>query len=226
MGEIVLLARSDLKDDKPTAFSPFEFVPFAIDSVANDKGEFMLSSLEPARYYVETRLPDETLYTRSLALQSGAANQKAAGLQNGIRLKQGERLTGLTVTIAEGASGLAGKITAAGKEQPLPTRMRAHLIPAEAESPDDFLRFREVIAEADGSFAFTNIAPGRYRVVAREIADSETVDDLSRPMAWDEQGRGMLRRESESAATIELQPCQRVKDYALRSTPAAKQPAK
>jgi protocatechuate 3,4-dioxygenase beta subunit len=245
MEEIVLLARRDAKDGKPQAFSPFEFLPFSMDSVPDDKGGFTIANLEASRYHVDTRLPDETLYVRSLTLQSNtsdeknasdqknssdqkaASNKKAGGPQNGIRLKQGERLTGLTITITEGASGLAGKITAANKEQPLPARLRAHLIPAEPEATDDFVRYREAIAEGDGSFAFTNVAPGRYRILAREIADAEMGEDGPSPIAWAEQGREMLRREAESSATIvELQSCQRVKDYALRFTPAAKQPAK
>ena len=245
MAEIVLLARRDAKDGKPQAFSPFEYLPHSMDTVPDDKGGFTITSLEASRYYVETRLPDETLYVRSLTLQSNTSDQKntsnqkntsdqkavskqkAAGPQNGIRLKQGERLTGLTFTITEGASSLAGKITAANKEQPLPARLRAHLIPAEPEATDDFLRYREAIAEGDGSFTFTNVAPGRYRILAREIEDSEMGEDGPRPIAWEEQGREMLRREAESSTTIvELQSCQRVKDYALRFTPAAKQPAK
>lgn len=239
MEEIVLLARRDAKEGKPQAVFPIMFMPSGKDSVPDDKGGFTIANLEASRYHVETRLPDEALYVRSLILQSNssdqktasdqkdASNKKAGGPQNGIRLKQGERLTGLTITITEGAAGLAGKITAANKEQPLPTGLRAHLIPAEPEATDDFLRYREAIAEGDGSFAFTNVAPGRYRILAREIADSEMGEDGPNPLAWDEQGRERLRREAESSATIvELQPCQRVKDYALRFTLAAKQPAK
>ncbi len=224
MDEFILLARRDAKGDKPTTFLPFEFLPFSMDSVTNDKGAFQIANLEPARYHIETRLPDEAFYVRAITLEGAASNQKAAGAQNGIRLKQGERVTGLVITVAEGASGLAGKITSSNKEQPLPARVRAHLIPTEPEFATDNLRYREAIADSEGAFTFSNVAPGRYRILAREVQDSEITDDAPRPIAWDEQARELLRREAEtSGAIIELQPCRRAKDYALRFTPVAKQ---
>lgn len=224
MDEFILLARRDAKGDRPTAFLPFEFLPFSMDSVPNDKGAFMIANLEPARYHIETRLPDEALYVRAVAFEGAASNQKGAGPQNGIRLKQGERVAGLVVTVAEGASGLAGKITASNKDQPLPARLRAHLIPAEPEFATDNLRYREAVADGEGAFTFSNVAPGRYRIIAREVRDSEINDGALRPIAWDEQARELLRLEAESSGTIvELQPCQRVKNHALRFPPAAKQ---
>jgi protocatechuate 3,4-dioxygenase beta subunit len=224
MDEFILLARRDAKGDRPTAFLPFEFLPFSMDSVPNDKGAFMIANLEPARYHIETQLPDEALYVRAVAFEGAASNQKVAGPQNGIRLKQGERVAGLVVTVAEGASGLAGKITASNKDQPLPARLRAHLIPAEPEFATDNLRYREAVADGEGAFTFSNVAPGRYRIIAREVRDSEINDGALRPIAWDEQARELLRLEAESSGTIvELQPCQRVKGQALRFPPAAKQ---
>ena len=47
----------------------------------------------------------------------------------------------------------------------------------------------------------------------------ETGSDLgrARPAAWDADSRARLRREAEAASlTLDLQPCQRVTDYALR----------
>ena len=223
MDEFILLARRDAKGDRPTAFLPFEFLPFSMDSVPNDKGAFMIGNLEPARYHIETRLPDEALYVRAVALEGAASNQKGAGPQNGIRLKQGERVAGLVVTVAEGASGLAGKITASNKDQPLPARLRAHLIPAEPEFATDNLRYREAAVDGEGAFTFSNVAPGRYRIIAREVRDSEMNDGAPRPIAWDEKARELLRLEAESSgAIVELQPCQRVKGHALRFPPAAK----
>ncbi|HJQ71271.1 MAG TPA: carboxypeptidase-like regulatory domain-containing protein [Blastocatellia bacterium] len=218
-GELVLLARRDAKGDKPTAFLPFEFLPSSMDSVPDDKGAFTIANLEPARYHIETRLPDEALYVRAITMEGASAGPKSAGPQNGIRLKQGERVAGLVVTVAEGASGLAGKIASSNKDRPLPARLRAHLVPAEPDSATDIFRYREAIADGEGAFRFSNVAPGRYRILAREVQDSEMSGDATRPMAWDEQTRKLLRAEAEtSGAIVELQPCRRVKDYALRFT--------
>jgi hypothetical protein len=225
--EIVLLARRDAKGDRPRAVSPLEFMLFSVDSVPNDKGEFTIGNLESARYHMETRLPGDALYVRSITTANEAQNQPAATTQNGIQLKQGQRLTGLTITVAEGAAGLSGKITASNKDQQLPARVRAHLVPAEPEAAIDALRYREAMAESDGAFAFSNVAPGRYLILAREVLDSEMSEDGPRPIAWDEKAREALRREAETSGVIvELQPCRRATDYALRFSPATKQTAK
>ncbi len=227
MEEIIVLARPDAKGAKPRVFSPFEFARFSIDSVPNNKGEFTISNLEADRYHLETRLPNDALYLRAITLSNAAQNQLSAATRHGIQLKQGQRLTGLTVTIAEGAAGLSGKITTANKDQQLPARVRAHLVPAEPESAGDALRYREAMADSDGAFAFSNVAPGRYLILAREVPDSETSEDGPRPVAWDERAREALRREAETSGVIVgLQPCRRVADYALRFSPATKQPAK
>lgn len=225
--EIVLLARRDAKDDKPRAFFPFEFLPFSMDSVPNDKGEFTITHLESARYHLETRFPNDSLYLRAITTANAAQNQPSPTTRNGIQLKQGQKLTGLTITIAEGAAALSGKITAPNKDQQLPDRVRAHLVPAEPESAGDGVRYREAMADGDGAFAFSNVAPGRYLILAREALDSEMSEDGPRPVAWDERAREALRREAETSGVIvELQPCRRVTDYALRFSPAPKQPAK
>ena len=225
--EIVLLARRDGKGDKPRPLSPFQFLPFSLDSVPNDKGEFTIAHLETARYHIETRFPNDALYIRAITAANAAQNQPAVAARNGIQLKPGERLTGLTITVSEGAANLTGKITTANKDQQLPARVRAHLVPAEPESAGDAVRYREAMADTDGAFAFSNVAPGRYLILAREVQDSEMSEDSPRPVAWDEQAREALRREAETSGVIvELQPCRRVTDYALRFSPATKQPAK
>ena len=225
--EVVVLARRDAKVDKPRALFLFAILPFSMDSVPNDKGEFIIGHLESSRYRIETRLPNDALYVRAITLASAAQKQPAVAAQNGIQLKPGEQLTGITVTLSEGAANLAGKITAAIKDQQLPARVRAHLVPAEPESAADVLRYREAMADADGAFAFSNVAPGRYLIVAREVPESEMGEDGPLPVAWDGQAREALRREAEtSGVVVELQPCRRVTDYALRFTPAPKQPAR
>ena len=222
-GEIVLLARRDEKSNGPRSFSPFDFFPSSTDSVPDEKGEFLIARLEPSRYHIETQLPNDALYVRAIT----SRDQTATAVRNGIQLKPGEHFIGLTVTVSEGAANLGGKITSAKKDEQLPARVRAHLIPAEPESATDVVRYREAMADADGAFAFSNVAPGRYLVIAREVPDSEMGEGGPRPVAWDEQAREALRREAEkSGVTVELQPCRRVTDYALRFSPATKQPEK
>jgi hypothetical protein len=99
----------------------------------------------------------------------------------------------------------------------LPSRLRAHLIPAEAVAANDALRYAEALVRSDGSFEFKHIAPGKYLLHARQVAEKEAGDDRIWPAAWDASERLKLRREAEAAKNeVELQPCQRVKDYVLR----------
>jgi hypothetical protein len=125
-------------------------------------------------------------------------------------------LTGVTITIADGAASLRGKAVAAqNANQPL-SPLRIHLIPAEPTATDDVLRYGEVLT-SDGLFAFTNFAPGKYWLLAKPVADNEATDRLPPPIAWDAAERLKLRKAAEAAKTeIELKPCQRVKDHVLK----------
>jgi hypothetical protein len=144
-------------------------------------------------------------------------------VQSGFTLRAGERLTGLTVHIAPGASSLRGRIVApttantAGAAPLNAQLLRAHLVPAEREHFEDVLRYAETSIGADGTFAFVNLAPGRYQLVARPAAPvDKQADNISRPLAWDADMRARLRREAESAnVALDLAPCQHIGDYLL-----------
>jgi hypothetical protein len=193
--------------------------------VPNDKGNFIIRNLVAGRYRIEPQLPDENWYVKSLnmavapttpAARSTAQNQAIDVVRSGISLKSGEDVRGLDVVIASGAAGLKGKVVAA-EGTTLPSRLRVHLVPAEPELKDDLLRFAEDKAEGDGSFGFSNLAPGRYLLVTRPVPETETNDDSPPPVAWDNNERVKLRKEAEAGSwTIELKGCQRIVDYTLR----------
>ena len=85
----------------------------------------------------------------------------------------GQRLTGVVVAAKEGAAAIRGKVVPATEGGSLPGNLRVHLVPAERESTDDPLRFAEALVNNDGTFSLTNLAPGRYYILARAIADDE-----------------------------------------------------
>jgi hypothetical protein len=189
--------------------------------VADEKSEFKIGMLAADRYHIGTQLPGEDWYMRSVTLPpEKAGEQPPDGAKNGISLKAGQHLTGVSITIKEGAGGFRGRIVPAKEGARLPERLRVHLIPAEKESGDETLRFYEIAAAADRSFNFTNIAPGKYWIIARRdspVPDNAKLSNKPRPLAWDAEERLTLRKEGEAAAaTVELQPCQRIVDYALR----------
>ena len=209
--EIVVRAKRDdagEKTDPPYSFySAMNFIGL------NDKGAFAVRNLRPGRHRIDTELPNEDWYLKTITM-TGAT--PANDPRNGITVKSGDRVTGLTITLAMGAAGLKGKIIPAGGAG-LPSRLRAHLVPAEPLAKDDLLRFAETPAESDGSFRFSNLAPGKYLITTREIPGSEAPDEPARPVAWDAAERAKLRKEAEGAKVeVELKACQRVSNFELK----------
>ena len=155
-------------------------------------------------------------------MPTAAANRGGA-----FTLRNGERLAGLGVSFAYGASALRGQLVAEPAGAPLPaspSRLRVYLVPVERERAEDPLRFAESAVTNDAAFAFSNVAPGRYRLLVRVTTESESQDATRTPLAWDTEGRARLRREAEANGTpVELQPCQRIDNFTLRPTPPAGQ---
>jgi len=213
LNEVVVRARRDEPGEKGAATpSPAWSHP---SGEANEAGAFSIRGLKAGRYRLETPLPGADWYVKEMRL--GGAPAAASGLaRNGVTLKSGERLSNALITLGGDAAGLKGKVVADGEAR-LPARMLAHLAPAEPEARDESLRFAETRVESDGQFSFSNLAPGKYWLLARPIPDSESNDEPARPAAWDASERAKLRREAEAAnVVIELKPCQRLSDYVLR----------
>jgi hypothetical protein len=217
--ETIIIARRDdqkhLKDPLPSPITYFEAAP-------NDQGDFVFSGLEPVRYRVLAQLPSENWYLRAITLPAAPRGRTPLdAARDGLALKPGERVKDLTVTIAEGAASVRGRLIAAEGAK-LPARLRVHLVPVERERVNDLLRYAQTTAQSDGSFTFTHLAPGRYWFIARPTTDDEA-NVTPRPAAWDSSERARLRREAQAAnIVIDLQPCQRVSDYTLRYTPLGK----
>ncbi len=226
--------------DRPSKGGPFSRISALRESTPDASGAFLLRNLEAGRYRLSPRPFDESLYVRSVELPATstatpststattrttsaarpaatAQTQRAnAAARDLFDLRAGQQLSGTSARLAEGAAALAGHLVAAeGSALPPPASLRVYLVPAERERADDTLRFYETAPAADGSFTFKNLAPGRYLVIARTLADP--TESSPRPEFWDADSRSRLRRDAESAnVTIELQPCQRATDFALK----------
>jgi Carboxypeptidase regulatory-like domain len=208
------------RDDKTPSVSASEILPMEaggmLGSATPDKSSgFTLKNLEAGRYWINPDLPGENWYIRAI---THAATPKHVEISRvGVTLRQGEKLSGIEMTIAHGAASLGGRIVPATEGAQLPKRLRVYLIPAETASADDLLRHAEMPARGDGSFEFKHIAPGKYLLHTRQAAEKEANDDEGRPTAWDAVERTKLRREAAAANNvIELKACQRVKDHDLR----------
>jgi hypothetical protein len=197
---------------------------FGSDVVINEKGEFTIHSLRPSRYHFETSLPDENWYTRSITIPAPATSQEPKALMKlrdisraGLEIKSGDKLTGVTVWVAAGAASLRGKVVAGKVGASLASRLRVHLAPVDAALANEVLRYAEVLTRNDGSFAFNNLAPGKYWLLARPVPDDEPVDRPPRPLSWDSAERARLRMEAEKKKIeVELKPCQRLNDFSFK----------
>ena len=190
----------------------------------NEKGEFALRNLEAGRYRLEIKLPTESWYVNAIKLpgaaapapqpaQPATANPNSNAWQGVVTIKPGEKVSGVSITVGQDAAGLRGRLET---DAAIREGTRVHLIPVEREQANNILRYSETFVKSDGSFAFTNIAPGRYFILPRVEPPTET-DAPARPIAWDATTRAKLRLDAEKANTIvELKSCQRVVDYTLK----------
>jgi len=135
--------------------------------------------------------------------------------RNWTNVRMGERLTGLTVTFAEGAASLRGKVQA-GEGKKLPSRLFVYLTPADPAKAEDIVRYFASLAAEDGGFTLTNLPPGRYWLTLAPAGDSDS-NMMSKLRLPDETDlREKLRRQGEaSKLQIELKPCQNISDYQL-----------
>ena len=210
------------------------------DATPDADGTFTLRNLEGGRYRLAASPSDERFYVSAVQLPAqaapaaqtppaprradsaaakGAAQSASRAAQGDlVNLTTGQQLTGVTVRVAAGAATFDGTITAReGSPQPAwNAQSRVYLVPAEPARAEDPLRYAEVTPASDGTFSFKNLAPGRYRLLARE-SGAEPVGPSARPVFWDATGRAQLRRDAEASGTpVELQPCQRTTETGLR----------
>jgi hypothetical protein len=79
------------------------------------------------------------------------------------------------------------------------------------------LLYYETVTDADGTFALTHLAPGKYLIVSRPLPDDQTLGRSHKTVASDATERAKLRRKAEASKQgIELKLCQRMKDYTLK----------
>jgi carboxypeptidase family protein len=192
-------------------------------SALNKSGDFTLRYLGAGQFNLNATFFAKYWYLRSIKRTSTmaapskttAASRQTDIAREGISLKFGERVNGVTVTLTEGAASLHGAVKLSSGTS-IPPKLYVHLVPAEKENAEDVLRFFTTPVAADGSFALNNLAPGKYWILARLSPDNEPEFDskLRGPEAANQ--RGLLRRAAELAKTeLEFRPCQNVAGYQL-----------
>ncbi|HEY0077512.1 MAG TPA: carboxypeptidase-like regulatory domain-containing protein [Pyrinomonadaceae bacterium] len=174
-------------------------------------------SSSPVARQTQTATTKQPIVSMPVASSPGSAN--AAPASDWLVVNPGDALTNLSLRLAFGAASLRGQLVAAeeGARLPNPERFRVYLVPVGRDEADNALRFAEAPVAADGAFAFSNLAPGRYRLLARPLTADTAQEATPRHAAWDRQTRLSLLRDAEAAdISVELQPCQRIDGFTLR----------
>jgi hypothetical protein len=222
LGEIVVGA---YHNEKNTAKDHPQFVWGLGGPVTPEpQGTFRLSNLAAGQYRFVTRPLAKYWYLKSItwpaASKPAQANQPLDAARNWTSVKMGDNLSGLTITFALGAASLQGRIeNPSGKMLP---RTFVYLAPAEPEKREDILRYFAALAESDGTFAVSNVPPGRYWVLARAAAETDSNMFSKLRLPDESELRAKILHDGESAKTAtEFKPCQNVTDYRvpLRTMP-------
>lgn len=199
-------------------------------SPPDKSGDFQLRNLGAGQFGLDARFFAKYWYLRSISraapptapISNRGAPAKVGPIdlaRNGLSLKFGERVDGVTVTLAEGAASLRGTIKPAEGDNLAPN-VYVHLLPAEKENAEDLLRVFATRVNSDRTFAFNNLPPGRYRLVAQSSAVTTVSLQSKLREPAEIELRGQLQRAAEVAnVAIELKPCQNLTDYLLLYKP-------
>lgn len=179
----------------------------------DEKGAFFIRNLPPGRYLLHPHFYARYWYVDSISY-SGATKIDAAA--NWTTLKTGEQPGIYTITLAEGAASIRGRLTNSESAE-LPTGLGVYLVPAEREKALDVLRYFVTPVEADGKFAFNNLPPGNYFLLPQTLDPAtNTLENLRLPESAE--ARTKLRRSAENQKTeLQLKPCQNLTEYQLKA---------
>ena len=224
--ETVLVAR---RSEKRTAKDQLAFPNFFAQSVPDKSGDFALNNLAAGQFKLNASFFAKYWYLRSMIREApgaplartGPVNRQADVARNGITLKFGERITGVSITLAAGAASLRGRVKQTEGES-LPARLSLYLVPVEKENAEDVLRFFRTAVQADGRFSVNNLPPGRYWALARSADESDPQSEATLRAVEEGDTRLKIRRAAEADKNeVDFKPCQNVIDYQLSFTPSS-----
>ncbi|MEP6921664.1 MAG: carboxypeptidase-like regulatory domain-containing protein, partial [bacterium] len=113
----------------------------------DNQGDFTLRNLAPGKYRFHVRTSAKYWYLKSISISVPRASTPSASgssaidaARNWTVIKNGDRLSGLSITLAAGGASLHGQISLAMGEKLVP-RTFVYLLPADKEQFEDVLRY-------------------------------------------------------------------------------------
>ena len=183
--------------------------PAAVDA----SGSVSLKNLAPGRYFFMPEFTAKYWYLQSITLPPvpPATKTPVDATRTWTTLKSGDRLSGLTVTLAQGAASFSGQVAEDRSED-----LFLYLVPAEKERAEDALHFFGAAIGHDRKVALNNLPPGSYWVLVKST-EGGSVSTAKLRLPDQKEQRASLRRDAEAAkTTIELKPCQDVTGFQLK----------
>jgi len=186
---------------------------FTSSGTPDANGAFALRNLAPGRYRFEPIFFARYWYLQSITMSTGTPKpQKIDAAATWTTLKSGEQLANLTITIAQGAASIRGRVPAPEGAATL-SGSSVYLVPAEPDKADDVLHYFVSAVSEDQTFAFNNVPPGKY--LALIDSQASTLGKLRQPESAST--RTTIRRRAEAKKNaLELKPCETLSDYQLK----------
>jgi protocatechuate 3,4-dioxygenase beta subunit len=208
------------KEDELAKRVPQFFWSLGAPAYPDEEGKFKLQNLATGEYQFIPRYLSRHWYMQSMLLAPAAKTGKPIDATRAwTSVKAGDRLSGLTITIAQGAASLQGQVLA-GEGESLPAKLWVYLVPAERERAEEPWRFYGSRASTEGKLTFGHIAPGRYLVAMRAETEEGEAPFMKLRSPHETEARARVRREAEAAKNeLEFKPCQSVKDFKLPFKP-------
>ena len=176
----------------------------------DSQGNFTIGNLASSQYYFVARFPARSWFLKSIAISPAPARKPTDVTRVWTTVKAGERLSGLIVTLAQGAASFQGEVEGEASSE----KLFVYLVPSEREAADELLRFYGGLVAEDGKIALHNLAPGRYWILTQPATDIARTPLTKMRLPDETETRAQLRRAAEAGKTeIELKPCQSVVDF-------------
>jgi len=192
-------------------------------SLPNDNGRFVVSNLDAGHYSIEVHRVPRFWYVRSIVQQRSAQGSRATDNEitdlalTSLELKRGDRVSGVKITLTEGAASIGGHVDLPEGQQ-LPIQLFVYLVPADNDL-NDVMRYFAVPVNADLSFAFSYVPPGRYLSFAQITSEPNLMTTAALRLPAAAKAREKLRSEIGRQGLIDLRPCQEITDYRLPFKP-------
>ncbi len=188
---------------------PYQFANATRSATVDANGNFAVKGTQPGTYALELREPASGWYQKPIKRQLAGRFENLPRAE--LAVKPGEHVSGLVLTLAEGAAKLSGRVNNLEGR----VNFSAYLVPAEREAVDNVLRFYETRIEADATWSFENIAPGKYWILAQ--LRQEDGFGASRQIRKDATLRGKILKEAEALNnSITFKPCEEVRQFGLQ----------